>query len=141
MADFLGIPARRLPLAVALVAALAFAIYALQGRFNQADVKKAISLALSQRPSASSRSVFEALVARGEGDPRCDGRMVSQLLGDVEVRCSTPGAPDAVYEFRVLLEGKRPPRAASPPARALLEAMAHEPQVRPAAPAPPPPAR
>jgi hypothetical protein len=141
MADFLGIPARRLPLAVALVAGLAFAISALQGRFNQADVKKAISLALSQRPSASGRSVFEALVARREGDPRCDGRVVSQLLGDVEVRCSTPGAPDAVYEFRVLLEGKRPPRAESAPARALLEAMAHEPQVPPAAPAPPPAAR
>ena len=126
MADFLGIPMRRLPLAVALIGVLAFSLSALQGRFNQTDVKKGIALALSNQPGPSARSIFQALVARGEGDPRCDGQVMSQLLGDVDVLCVNPGAPNIAYEFRVLLDGKKPLRAASPAAQALLDSLAHE---------------
>lgn len=127
MADFLGIPVRRLPLAIALIGVLAFALSALQGRFNQTDVKKGIALALSYRAGASGKTVFQKLVARGEGDPRCDGQVMSQLLGDVDVLCVTPGAPTVAYDFRVLLDGKKPPRAASPAAQALLDSLAREP--------------
>lgn len=132
MAELFGIPARRLPLAIALVALLAFALASLQSRFDQTDVKKGITLLLSHRPPGSSATVFEALVARGRGDPRCDGKLVSQLLGDVAVRCVAPGEPDAPYEFRVLLDGKRPPRPDSPAARLLFEAMAQPPREAPA---------
>jgi hypothetical protein len=149
VANFLGIPARRVPIAIALIIVLAFTLSWLQGRFDRSDVKKAISLALSQRPAQGGRSVFEAIVARGDGDPRCDGKVVSQLLGDVEVICSTPGAPAVEYRFRVLLDGKRPPRGANPEADALLAALARDkaaaphPGARPPAPvgaAVPPPA-
>jgi len=140
VADFLGIPARRIPIAIALIIALAFTLSWLQGRFDQGDVKKAISLALSHRPAQGGRSVFEAIVALGEGDPRCDGKVVSQLLGDVEVRCATPGAPAVEYQFRVLLDGKRPPRGANPEADALLAALARDKSAAPV-PAPRPPSR
>ncbi|GAC1348060.1 MAG: hypothetical protein NVSMB23_28390 [Myxococcales bacterium] len=126
MADFLGIPARRIPIAIALIIVLAFTLSWLQGRFDQTDVKKAISLALSQRPAHDGRSVFEALIARGEGDPRCGGKVLSQLLGDVEVHCETPGAPAVEYRFRVLLDGKRPPRGSNPEADALLATLARD---------------
>ena len=44
-------------------------------------------------------------------------------MGDVEVRCSTPRKPEVEYEFRVLLDGRKPPRAANPPAEALVSTV------------------
>lgn len=120
----LGIPRQRLPIAIAMIALLAFILSALQGRFNSTDVKKGIALAMSHQPSPGGPTLFEALAARGEGDPRCDGTVVSTLLGDVEVRCSTPGKPAVEYDFRVLLDGKRPPRAANAPAEEIVSALA-----------------
>ena len=101
-----GIPLRRLPLAVLMVLGLAGLLSSLQGRFDQADVKKAITIALRQRAGGApdARSVLDALTARGEGDPLCDGRVVSTLFGDVEVDCTLPRAPAVHYRFRVLLE-------------------------------------
>src|SRR5258708_24313385 len=119
-------PSRRIPIAIALIIALAFTLSWLQGRFDQSDVKKAISMALSLQPAHGGRSVFEAIVARGEGDPRCDGKVVSQLLGDVEAHCATSGAPAVESRFRVLLDGKRPPRGANPEADALLAALVRD---------------
>lgn len=124
MADFLGIPRSRIPIAVAMVLLLAFLLSRLQGRFESSDVKKGITLALGYKPAAGGPSVFEALTARGEGDPGCDGAVVSTLLGDVQVLCSTPGNPKVTYEFRVLLDQKRPPRAANRDAEELFAAMA-----------------
>jgi len=121
MANVLGIPRQRLPLAVGMVVVLALTLSWLQGRFNQSDVKKGIALALSHRPGGGKRTVFDGLVAQGRGDPQCDGKVVSALLGDVDVRCSLPGDPGTVYEFRVLLNGKRPPRADNPAAQQLFE--------------------
>jgi hypothetical protein len=45
------------------------------------------------------------------------------LLGDVDVRCSTPGQPGIDYDFRVLLDGRRPPRPANPDAERLFDRM------------------
>ena len=101
-----------------MVALLAFTLSWLQGRFDQSDAKKAIAAAMSWKPHGT-RSMFDALAARGEGDPQCDGKVVSQLMGDVEVRCSTPKNPQIIYGFRVLLDGRRPPRPATPSAEAL----------------------
>lgn len=124
MADFLGIPRRRLPLAVAMVLVLGATLTWLQGRFDQSDVKKGIALGLEHRPAGrGGKSVFEALVELGGGDPRCDGKVVSGLMGDVEVRCVLPGDPRTEYRFRVLLDGKRPPRPANPPAEQLLRQL------------------
>jgi hypothetical protein len=124
VADFLGVPRRRLPIAVAMVLLLAATLTWLQGRFDQSDVKKGIALALDHRPSGrGAKSVFDALVARGRGDPRCDGKVVSGLLGDVDVHCMLPGDPGTDYEFRVLLDGKRPPRPANAPAERLFEEL------------------
>jgi hypothetical protein len=124
MADFLGVPRRRLPLAIAMVVLLGATLVWLQGRFDQGDVKKGIALALDYRPAGrGGKSVFEALVALGRGDPRCDGKVVSGLLGDVEVRCILPSDPGTEYRFRVLLDGKRPPRPANPPAEHLFEQL------------------
>jgi hypothetical protein len=122
VAEVLGIPARRWPIAVAMIALLALTLSWLQGRFNASDAKKAIAAAMSYKP-AGSQTIFGALAARGEGDPQCTGKVVSQLLGDVEVRCSTPAQPGVEYEFRVLLDGRRPPRAANAPAEQLVAAM------------------
>lgn len=122
MGDFLGIPRQRLPIAVAMVALLAFALVWLQGRFDSSDVKKGIAAAMAWKPAGEAK-VFDALAARGEGDPRCDGKVVSQLLGDVDVRCTTPGKPEVEYEFRVLLDGKRPPRPANPAAEHFVAQM------------------
>jgi hypothetical protein len=119
VADFLGIPRNRLPLAVALVVLLAFTLSWLQGRFDSTDAKKAIASAMAWKPSGA-RSVFDALAARGEGDPQCVGKVVSQLLGDVDVRCATPQKPEVEYEFRVLLDNRKPPRPANPPAEQLV---------------------
>ena len=119
MADFYGIPRQRLPLAVAMVILLAFTLSWLQGKFDTTDAKKAISMAMAFKPPGST-SVLERLAARGEGDPRCEGQVVSQLLGDVAVVCSTPGKPQVDYEFRVLLDGKKPPRPANPAAEELF---------------------
>ena len=105
-----------------MVVLLAFVLSWLQGRFDSSDAKKAIAAAMAFKP-AGGQTVFEALAARGEGDPQCSGKVVSQLLGDVEVRCSTPRDPSVEYEFRVLLDGKRPPRAANAAAERLVAAM------------------
>ena len=118
----IDIPRRRWPLAVAMVLLLAFILSWLQGRFDASDAKKGIAAAMSWKP-AGDQTVFDALTARKEGDPQCTGKVVSQLLGDVEVRCSTPKNPGSEYEFRVLLDGKRPPRPANPAAEQLVNAM------------------
>jgi hypothetical protein len=124
MADFLGIPRRRLPLAVAMVLVLGVTLTWLQGRFDQSDVKKGIAMGLEHRPAGrGGKSVFEALVELGRGDPRCDGKVISGLMGDVEVRCVLPGDPGTEYRFRVLLDGKRPPRPANPPAEQLFRQL------------------
>jgi len=122
MAGLLGMPRERIPIAVAMVVALAATLFWLQRRFDQSDVRKGIAIALEYRPRGG-QSVFDALVALGRGDPRCDGKVVSTLLGDVEVRCSVAAAPDTEYEFRVLLDGKRPPRPANVAARQLVDGM------------------
>jgi hypothetical protein len=121
---FLGIPREKLPLAGALVAVLVASLVLLQGRFDQADVKKGVAIALAYREQQDGPTVFDALVSLGQGDPRCDGRVVSMLLGDVDVRCSTPGQPGVEYEFRVLLDGKRSPRAANPSAERIFAKLA-----------------
>jgi len=118
----LEIPRRRWPLAVAMVLLLAFTLSWLQGRFDASDAKKAIAAAMSWKP-AGDQTVFDALSARNEGDPQCTGEVVSQLLGDVEVRCALPRNPAADYEFRVLLDGKRLPRAANAAAQELVAGM------------------
>lgn len=115
MADLLGIPRGRWPIAVAMIALLALSLTWLQGRFDSSDVKKAIALAMGHRLPGG-RTLFETLSSRGEGDPRCDGKVVSQFLGDVQVSCITPHHPEIQYEFRVLLDGKRPPRPSNPEA-------------------------
>lgn len=122
MAEVLGIPRQRWPFAVAMVVLLAFVLSWLQGRFDASDAKKAIAAAMSWKPDGA-RTVFDALAGRGEGDPQCSGKVVSQLLGDVEVRCSTPKNPGLSYEFRVLLDGRRPPRPANPAAEQLVARM------------------
>jgi hypothetical protein len=122
---FFGIPRQRLPIAVAMVIALAATLALLQGRFDQSDVKKGIAIALAHRADPGGPTVFDAIVKLGRGDPRCDGKVVSMLLGDVDVRCSTGGDPSIEYEFRVLLDGKRPPRPANPSAERLFAALAH----------------
>jgi hypothetical protein len=124
MAEVFGIPHRRLPIALAMIALLVAAVSLLQGRFEQSDVKKAIAAALAYRPVATGSSIFDALVALGQGDPRCDGRVLSNLLGDVEVVCATPGKPAVEYTFRVLLDGKRPPRPANEPSEQLFARLA-----------------
>jgi hypothetical protein len=122
--DFLGIPRNRWPVGIAMVLLLAFTLSWLQGRFDASDAKKAIAAAMSWKP-AGTGSVFEGLAARGEGDPQCVGRVVSQLMGDVEVRCSTPQKPQVEYQFRVLLDGRKPPRPANPPAEELVATLNH----------------
>lgn len=124
MSDFFGIPKSKLPIAVAMVIVLAAIVTWLQGRFNSSDVKKAIAIALSYRPADKAPSVFDALMQLKEGDPRCDGEVLSQLLGDVRVTCATPGKPEVQYEFRVLLDGKKPPKPASQPAERLFAQLA-----------------
>ncbi|HEY6947905.1 MAG TPA: hypothetical protein VI297_03730 [Gemmatimonadales bacterium] len=125
MAEPFGIPRQRWPLAVAMVLLLAFTLSWLQGRFDASDAKKAIAAAMAWKPSGGT-TVFDALAARGEGDPQCTGKVVSVLLGDVAVRCSTPDKPETWYEFRVLLDARRPPRAANPAAEQLVRAMVHK---------------
>ena len=115
----LGIPREKLPIAVLMIALLAFLVSSLQGRFETADVRKGIALAMQHKPDGA-HTVFELLAARGEGDPQCDGKVLSQLLGDVDVRCATPRKPAVEYEFRVLLDGKKPPRPANGAAEALF---------------------
>lgn len=123
MAELFGIPRQRWPLAIAMVVLLAFVLSWLQGRFERSDATKAIAAAMAWKPGGGTRTVFDALAGRGEGDPQCSGKVVSQLLGDVEVRCSTPKNPSVEYEFRVLLDGKRPPRAANAAAGQLVATM------------------
>jgi len=108
-----------------MVALLALVLSWLQGRFDASDAKKAIAAAMAWKPGGE-RTVFEALASRGEGDPQCSGKVVSQLLGDVEVRCSTPKNPGQEYQFRVLLDGRRPPRAANAAAEQVVAAMVHK---------------
>ncbi|HYZ88986.1 MAG TPA: hypothetical protein VE620_06810 [Myxococcales bacterium] len=123
MAGLLGVPRERLPIAIAMVIALAATLIWLQRRFDQSDVRKGIAIALEYRPGSTQKSVFDALVALGRGDPRCDGKVVSALLGDVDVRCSVAGDPATEYEFRVLLDGRRPPRPANPAAQRLVDGI------------------
>lgn len=127
MSDLFPIPRERLAIAVGMIIALAAGLSWLQGRFDTSDVKKGIALALSHRPRARGPSLFEALAARNEGSPRCDGQIVSAFFGDVLVRCATPARPEIRYEFRVLLAGKRPPKGESAAAQALLAELAGAP--------------
>src|SRR5205807_10575576 len=98
---------------------LALTLSWLQGRFDASDTKKAIAAAMSWKPSGA-QSAFDAISARGEGDPQCVGKVVSQLMGDVDVRCSTPARPQIGDESRVLLDGRKPPRAANEAAQQLV---------------------
>jgi hypothetical protein len=123
VAELFGISRARWPIAIGMVLLLALTLSWLQGRFDSSDVRKAISAAMAWKPSPSGATVFDALTARGEGDPRCQGEVMSQLLGDVDVRCTTPGRPQVEYEFRVLLDGRRPPRPANSPAEELVGRM------------------
>ena len=123
MEGFFGIPRVRLPIAVAMVIALAATLALLQGVFDGADVKKGIGIALSHRAEPGGPTVFDALVKLGQGDPRCEGKVVSMLLGDIDVRCSTPARPSVEYEFRVLLDRNRAPRAANPSAERLFAGL------------------
>jgi hypothetical protein len=118
--DRSSLTAGKLLLALAMVAALGGVLSWLQGRFDSSDARKGIALAMGHRPQPGGPTIFEALVARREGDPRCDGEVLSTLFGDVRVRCATPARPEIEYDFRVLLDGKRPPRAENGPAQALL---------------------
>ena len=117
-----GIRKERWPIAVAMVLLLAFTLSWLQGRFDSTDAKKAIAAAMAWKP-AGKNSVFDALSGRGEGDPQCVGKVISQLLGDVDVLCATPRKPQIEYEFRVLLDGKRPPRPANSAAQQLVASI------------------
>jgi hypothetical protein len=114
----------RVPIAVAMVVALGAALAWLQGRFDGTDVRRGIQEALRHQPTPGGPSVFDALAALGEGDPRCDGEVVSRLLADVRVACSTPRRPEVPYTFRVLVGGGRSPRPESPAARTLLDDLA-----------------
>jgi hypothetical protein len=120
MFTLLGIPRNRLPLLAIMAMALVATLSWLQGRFEGSDVRKGIALALGHRPSPGGPTLFERLAARGEGDPRCDGEVVSTILGDVRVSCATPGRPGVRYQFRVLLGMNRPPRPDGDAARALF---------------------
>lgn len=122
MSDLFGIPRQRLPLAIVLVILLAFSLSWLQGRFDATDARKAITSVMAWKPGGA-RTVFDAIAARGEGDPQCVGKIVSQLLGDVDVRCATPKKPDVEYEFRVLLDGRKPPRPANAEAQQLVQGI------------------
>jgi hypothetical protein len=113
----------RIPIAVAMVVALGAAVAWLQGRFDGADVRRGIQEALRHRPAPDGPSVFDALVARGEGEPRCDGELVSRLFADVRVSCANPRRPEVPYTFRVLVGGKRPPKPESDAARSLLDEL------------------
>ena len=121
--DLRAIPRERIPIAIGMVLLLAFLVTQLQGRFDSTDVKKGIALALAHHPAPGSPTIFELLAARQEGDPRCDGHVVSMLLGDVAVTCATPGQASVEYEFRVLLDGKRPPRPANVAAEGLVAGL------------------
>jgi hypothetical protein len=119
MAGFLNIPRERWPIAIAMVLLLAFTLSWLQGRFDQSDAKKAIAATMAWKP-AGKTTVFDAMTARGEGDPQCTGKVLSQLLGDVEVRCATKRTE---YEFRVLLDGRKPPRPSNKASEELIAGL------------------
>ncbi|HET9595910.1 MAG TPA: hypothetical protein VFP65_10035 [Anaeromyxobacteraceae bacterium] len=121
MAPLIDLPRSRLPLLVLAAAGLVATTSWLQGRFVRSDVRKGIALALAHRPVPAAPTVFDRLVALGQGDPRCDGEVVSGLLGDVRVTCATPARPEIHYVFRVLIGGERPPRPDGEAAGALLE--------------------
>ena len=123
MADFFGIPRQRIPVAVALVIALAFGLSWLQGRFDTSDVKKAIAIAMAHKPSPTGPTVFDAIASLKEGDPVCEGHIVSTFFGDVKTSCWTPGKPGVRYEFRILLDNKRPLKGDNDEARKLLAAL------------------
>lgn len=127
-------PASRAPVGLALVVLLGLAVSALQARFDEADVRKAIALAMGYRPSPEGPSLLEALSARGEGSPRCDGTVASAIRGEVLVRCATPGRASLEYRFRVRIDEGGPPRPEGAAAEALVAGRA-----RLAAPPPAPP--
>ncbi|MFL5301457.1 MAG: hypothetical protein ACJ79R_14050 [Anaeromyxobacteraceae bacterium] len=111
----------RLPIFILLSLGLVAMTSWLQGRFARSDAAKGVAIALAYRPAPGAPSVFERIVARGEGDPRCDGEVVSTFIGDVRVICATPGQPGTGYAFRVLLGRERAPRPEGDAARALLD--------------------
>jgi hypothetical protein len=113
----------RLPIAIAMVVALGAALGWLQGRFDGTDVRRGIQEALRYQPVPGGPSVLDALEARGEGDPRCDGELVSRLFADVRVSCANPRRSDVAYTFRVLVGGGRAPKPESPAARSLLDEL------------------
>ncbi|HUJ26905.1 MAG TPA: hypothetical protein VLW85_12855 [Myxococcales bacterium] len=119
MDGFFGIPRGRWPIAIGMILLLAFVLNWLQGRFDQSDAKKAVAAAMSWKPTGHG-TIFDAIAARGEGDPQCTGNVVSQLLGDVEVRCSTQKQE---YDFRVLLDGRKPPRPANAASEQLVASI------------------
>lgn len=106
--------------AFVLLVGLVLAVSWLKHRFGAADARRGVAIALAHRPDPGGPSVLEALAARGEGAPRCDGEIVSAFFGDVRVRCTTPAAPEVRYDFRVLVGGRQPLEAESEAARRLV---------------------
>src|SRR5689334_24460606 len=74
----------RLPLFILLSIGLVATTSWLQGRFARSDVAKGVALALAHRPAPGAPSVFERLVARGEGDPRCDGERSEEHTSELQ---------------------------------------------------------
>lgn len=87
-----------------LVAVLGLMLIALQRRFEQGDLDRAVALVLNIRPGAS-WSVARELDARsGQARPQCVPRIVSSFAGTVEVSCTA--GPGGAYQFEVDLVAK-----------------------------------
>ena len=60
MAEAFGIPARRWPIALAMLLLLAFTLSWLQGRFDSSDAKKAIAAAMAWKPAGGQTVIDDA---------------------------------------------------------------------------------
>ena len=130
MEGFLGIPRKRLPIAVAMVIVLAAILASLQGRFDQSDVKKGIDgLAAAMREGYTGPVFLQAdhdqINANAYAkDPQAEIARLSAIIGEqiaasffnIDIDASTGTLTIATSEGE---------KAANPTAQRLFATLAH----------------
>src|SRR5450432_2634673 len=90
---------RRVLLAAVLAVALGLTLSWLQGRFDQADLRKATDLLEKSRPAGPDSPSIDQAIAKELGHPAdCVSQITNGCRGIVQVRCGGPAGQEFLFD-------------------------------------------